>query len=293
MVNILVTGSDGQLGSEITELAQSLATWAKFDFTTIDNLDITDAGAVEKKLAEKQYHYLINCSAYTAVDKAESDRAAAFAVNSEAVAILATECRKRATRVIHVSTDYVFDGKSYKPYNDNDKTEPQSVYGESKLEGETRLLALQPDSVIIRTAWLYSSFGNNFVKTMQKLGRERESLNVVADQIGTPTYAADLAKCIMRVIEKSALDNYFVPGVYHYTNEGVASWYDFSIEIMELSGLNCMVRPIPSSEYKTAATRPHYSVLDKNKIKNTYGIDIPHWKESLKQCIRKISQTAY
>lgn len=289
MTNILITGSDGQLGSEISAIA-AMQPWASFDFTTINDLDITNADAVANKLASKNYHLLVNCSAYTAVDKAETEQEPAFKVNTEAVGILADACRKTNTRIIHVSTDYVFDGQSFIPYKEDDHTNPQSVYGQTKLEGEKRLVSTQPDSVIIRTAWLYSSFGNNFVKTMLKYGKERDKLRVVFDQIGTPTYAYDLAECIMHIAKLSATENVFHSGVYHFTNEGVASWYDFAVEIIGMGGIKCIVEPLETSEYPTAAKRPPYSVLNKKKIKELYGISIPHWKESLKKCIDQIEK---
>ena len=292
MVNILVTGSDGQLGSEIQALSADMAGMA-FTFTTINDLDITNGQAVEKALSTKQYHFLINCSAYTAVDKAESDRDTAFMVNAEATKILAEACRKSGTKIIHVSTDYVFDGQACVPYKEDHATNPQSVYGASKRLGETLLLEHQPECVIIRTSWLYSTYGHNFVKTILKYGQEREELKVVFDQIGTPTYAADLAQCILTIVEASATDNRFHPGIYHYSNEGVASWYDFAMQIAKGANLKCKIWPVESAEYPTQAARPFYSVLNKGKIKSQYKLEIPHWTKSLEICLNKLMTTKH
>ena len=292
MVNILVTGSDGQLGSEIQALSADMAGMT-FTFTTINDLDITNGQAVEKALSTKQYHFLINCSAYTAVDKAESDRDTAFMVNAEATKILAEACRKSGTKIIHVSTDYVFDGQACVPYKEDHATNPQSVYGASKRLGETLLLEHQPECVIIRTSWLYSTYGHNFVKTILKYGQEREELKVVFDQIGTPTYAADLAQCILTIVEASATDNRFHPGIYHYSNEGVASWYDFAMQIAKGANLKCKIWPVESSEYPTQAARPFYSVLNKGKIKSQYNLEIPHWTKSLEICLNKLMTTKH
>ena len=258
-----------------------------FYFTDIDTLDLRDKEALRSFVVDNCIDYIINCAAYTAVDKAEDDAELCYAINSEAVANLAEAASGKA-RIIHVSTDYVFSGSVNKPLEETDPTEPQSVYGRSKLEGEQRLMQIAPESIIIRTAWLYSSFGNNFVKTMIRLGSERESVNVVCDQHGTPTYAADLASAIMNMVVQS--EEYpFLAGIYHYSNEGEAiSWAEFAAKIMELKKLDCQVVPIPTSAYPTKAQRPMYSLLDKTKLKQTFSIDIPQWEESLERCINKL-----
>lgn len=270
----LITGSNGQLGTELAKLLPEAI------LTDVADLDITDEQAVKNYVKEHNVDTIINCAAYTAVDKAEDDADLAAKINIDGPRNLA----KSGAKVVHVSTDYVFDGTGHKPYQPEDEAKPVSVYGRTKLAGENEVLKYADVAVIIRTAWLYSPYGNNFVKTMRRLGAERESLNVVADQIGTPTYAADLAQAIVQILPQMSAAN---KGVYHFTNEGVCSWYDFARKIMELSGLNCKVNPIPSSDYPTKATRPFYSVLDKNKIKETFNITIPHWEEGLKQCLKQ------
>ena len=270
----LITGSKGQLGTELAKLLPDAI------LTDVADLDITDEQAVKKYVEEHNIDTIINCAAYTAVDKAEDDADLAAKINTDGPRNLA----KSGAKVIHVSTDYVFDGTGHKPYQPEDEAHPISVYGKTKLAGENEVLKYADEAVIIRTAWLYSPYGNNFVKTMRRLGAEKESLNVVADQIGTPTYAADLAQAIAQILPQMNKAN---KGVYHFTNEGICSWYDFARKIMELSGLNCKVNPIPSSAYPTKATRPFYSVLDKSKIKQTFNITIPHWEEGLKQCLKQ------
>lgn len=270
----LITGSKGQLGTELAKLLPEAI------LTDVADLDITDEQAVKNYVKEHNIDTIINCAAYTAVDKAEDDADLAAKINTVGPHNLA----KSGAKVVHVSTDYVFDGTGHKPYQPEDEAHPISVYGKTKLAGENEVLKYADVAVIIRTAWLYSPYGNNFVKTMRRLGAERESLNVVADQIGTPTYAADLAKAIAQILPQMSAAN---KGVYHFTNEGVCSWYDFARKIMELSGLSCKVNPIPSSAYPTKATRPFYSVLDKSKIKETFNITIPHWEEGLKQCLKQ------
>lgn len=270
----LITGSKGQLGTELAKLLPEAI------LTDVADLDITDEQAVKNYVKEHNVDTIINCAAYTAVDKAEDDADLAAKINIDGPRNLA----KSGAKVVHVSTDYVFDGTGHKPYQPEDEAHPISVYGKTKLVGENEVLKYADVAVIIRTAWLYSPYGNNFVKTMRRLGAERESLNVVADQIGTPTYAADLAQAIVQILPQMNKAN---KGVYHFTNEGVCSWYDFARKIMELSGLSCKVNPIPSSAYPTKATRPFYSVLDKNKIKETFNITIPHWEEGLKQCLKQ------
>ena len=271
----LITGANGQLGTELSKLLPDAIR------TDVDELDITRAHDVDNFV--KKYHIdtVINCAAYTAVDKAESNENLAEKINVVGPRNLA----HAAQRVIHISTDYVFDGTGYRPYTPDDKTNPISVYGKTKLDGEMAVLYNARIPIIIRTAWLYSPYGNNFVKTMRKLGTEKESINVVADQIGSPTYAGDLADAIVKILPQMNKKN---RGIYHFTNMGVCSWYDFATETMELSGLKCVVNPISSAEYPTPAKRPFYSVLDKSKIKNTFGLEIAHWKQSLKKCIEQL-----
>jgi dTDP-4-dehydrorhamnose reductase len=283
---ILITGANGQLGSELQELASG---YPQFEFflTDVDTLNLCDKAETESFFAGNPVDYVINCAAYTAVDKAEDDVEICYKVNRDAVQNLAESAQKQ-TRIIHISTDYVFDGTGKIPLKESDRTNPQSVYGNSKLAGEQILMKIKPESIVIRTAWLYSSFGNNFVKTMIRLGKERDSLNVVSDQTGTPTYAADLAKAILDVILWSEENNIFPAGVYHYSNEGICSWYDFTLKIHELAGIAAgKVHPIPTSAYPTKAKRPMYSVLDKTKIKSTFQITVPAWEESLERMMKK------
>lgn len=270
----LITGAKGQLG---TELAARLPDAICAD---VDVLDITDADAVAKFVSENNVDVIINCAAYTAVDKAEEDVALATKINVDGPRNLA----KSGAKIIHISTDYVFDGTGHQPYKTDDETCPVSVYGKTKRAGEIAVLENAKCAVIIRTAWLYSAHGNNFVKTMRRLGAEKESLNVVADQIGSPTFAGDLADAIVEIIPQMTDQN---SGIYHFTNEGVCSWYDFASEIMEMSGLACVINPIKSSQYPTPAKRPFYSVLDKDKIKQVFGINIKHWKKGLEKCIKQ------
>ena len=282
-MNILITGCNGQLGNEIQLLQAQYAqhTWLNTD---VNELDITDKAAIERFVEANEIDGIVNCAAYTAVDKAESDPQLARKLNADAPAFLAEAVAKRGGWMVQVSTDYVFNGTKHTPYVETDKPCPNSVYGQTKLEGEQAVSKLCPNAMIIRTAWLYSEFGNNFVKTMIRLGREREQLGVIFDQVGTPTYAHDLAKVIMTAIDKG-----IKPGVYHFSNEGVTSWYDFTKSIHRLAGINtCQVSPVHTAEYPTPASRPAYSVLDKTKIKDAYGIEIPHWEESLAKCIAKL-----
>lgn len=274
---ILVTGANGQLGSELRTRIQNAV------FADRDALDITDAAAVDKFVRENNIDTIVNCAAYTAVDRAEDDADMAEKIN----VVGARNLARTGAKIIHISTDYVFDGTSYRPYTPDDKTNPVSVYGNTKRKGEEAVLADARVAVIIRTSWLYSTYGaTNFVKTMRRLGAEKESVSVVADQIGTPTYAADLADAIVKIIPQMNESN---RGIYHFSNEGVCSWYDFATAIMSLSGLKCAVHPIPTSEYPRPAVRPFYSVLDKSKIKETFGITINHWRVSLEKCIDKMS----
>lgn len=287
MKTIIVTGANGQLGNSVRQWAEKYPQYI-FVYTDIDTLDICDATAVKSFVKEKGADYIINCAAYTAVDKAEDDETLCARINQEAVQNLGEAAQEVGAKVIHVSTDYVFDGTNHVPYVETDATCPASVYGRTKLAGEQALLKVCPESsVIIRTAWLYSEFGNNFVKTMLRLGSEREQLSVVFDQVGSPTYAGDLAAAILTVLEQAEKGS-FVPGVYHFSNEGVCSWYDFAVKIMELGGKTCQVAPIESKEYPAKANRPHYSVLNKAKIKTTYQVVVPHWETSLRKCIEAI-----
>ena len=281
-MNILVTGANGQLGSELRKISGNFSD-ERFFFTDIAELDITNPVAVNDFFEMNGIQTVLNCAAYTAVDKAESDEPAATLINATAAGHLAKACNKVDATLIHISTDYVFDGCACKPYSEDHPTTPASVYGRTKLAGEKEALTTSKP-VVIRTSWLYSSFGNNFVKTMLRLGKEREILNVVFDQIGTPTYAADLAQAMI-LITIQAKQNQLIPGIFHYSNEGVCSWYDFAYEIMQQTGLKCTVKPIETKDYPTPATRPHYSVLNKTRIKAEYGLEIPHWKDSLKRCL--------
>ncbi len=282
---ILVTGALGQLGNEIKVSSGNYFGY-EFIFTDIDTLDITDDNAVKDIIIRTHPDWIINCVAYNFVDKAETDYDNAFKVNSLAVKNLAQAIKGSECRLIHISTDYVFDGKSTIPYNENSVTNPQSAYGRSKLEGEN--CALQHHAtMVIRTSWLYSTFGNNFVKTILKHGNEKELLKVVFDQTGTPTYAADLADAILFIVSRVIRNqNAFNAGIYHYSNEGVCSWYDFATEIIQEAGLKCKVNPILSKEFHSAVKRPEYSVLDKSKIKENYGVEIPYWRTSLKRCMK-------
>lgn len=283
-MNILITGCNGQLGSEMQLLEKDNPqhTWYNTD---VQELDITDIDAVRQFVQEHQIDGIVNCAAYTAVDKAEENEELCTRLNAEAPAYLAEAIGRRGGWMIQISTDYVFDGTHHTPYVEDDDTCPNSVYGKTKLVGELNVQKFCSKSMIIRTAWLYSAFGNNFVKTMLRLGKEKSELGVIFDQIGTPTYARDLAGVIMTVINKG-----LVPGIYHFSNEGVISWYDFTKAIHRIAGITtCRVRPLHTAEYPTPAHRPHYSVLDKTKIKQTYGIEVPYWEESLKDCIEKLS----
>jgi dTDP-4-dehydrorhamnose reductase len=283
-MRILVTGSNGQLGRSLRR-AFAGDPDITAQFTDYDTLDITDTDAVAAYLESNPADIIINCAAYTAVDRAESDPEAARRLNALAPGILGKAASKAGARIIHVSTDYVFNGENFKPCTELDEADPKSVYGRTKLEGESMVKAANHDAVVIRTAWLYSEFGNNFVKTMLRLGAERKEISVVADQIGTPTYAQDLADAIHAVVRNPE----WHPGVYHFTDEGVASWYDFAMEIFRLAGnTDVTVHPINTAQYPTAACRPHYSVLAKDKIKSVYGIDIPYWRDSLIKCINNL-----
>jgi len=283
MQTVLVTGSKGQLGNEIQVLAPSYPQF-NFIFTDIEELDICNRQSVDDFFASHKIDFLVNCAAYTAVDKAEDDKLMCYRINKDAVGYLGEASARHGVKMLHISTDYVFDGKSYIPYTEEVPMSPVSVYGQSKAEGEQLLFSVLQDAVIVRTSWLYSSFGNNFVKTMLRLGRERISLQVVFDQVGTPTYAADLADALLQIISAGKL----TPGIYHYSNEGVCSWYDFALSIFKLAKIECDVSPINSKDYPTKTPRPHYSVLNKQKVKSTYNLRIAHWEDSLGLCIQKL-----
>lgn len=285
-MKILVTGSNGQLGSELQLIAQHDDS-CSYVFTDIQELDITSDAAVASFLAESKPDIIINCAAYTAVDKAETDVNSAQLVNFVAPSILSAACLREGIGLIHISTDYVFDGTAHLPYNEESNVNPTSVYGKSKLEGERTVL--NAGGIVVRTSWLYSSHGNNFVKTMMRLGKEKESIGVVFDQVGTPTWAYNLAEVLITIAKKSTRDFKHYSGIYHYSNEGVCSWYDFAIEIMALTNSSCKVSPIETKEYPVPAPRPAYSVLNKRKIKDTFQIEIPHWKESLQKCVKLLS----
>ena len=280
MKNILITGANGQLGNEMRVLSAENKEYTYF-FTDVAELDICNAQAILDFVKANDINVIVNCAAYTAVDKAEESIELCTKLNADAVGYLAEAAEANGAEFIQISTDYVFDGTAHVPYQETEPTCPNSVYGHTKLAGEQNALTLCSRSMVIRTAWLYSTFGNNIVKTMIRLGKERDSLGVIFDQIGTPTYARDLARAIFAAIRQGV-----VPGVYHFSNEGVCSWYDFTKAIHRLAGITtCQVKPLHTEEYPTPAKRPHYSVLDKSKIKATFGIEVPYWEESLQECI--------
>lgn len=280
---ILVTGSGGQLGMEIWKLSERYPSY-KFLFTTKEDLPIDNFKAVKNFFEQQQIDHCINCAAYTAVDKAESEKERAFLINADAAGNLAVICKAHHAQLIHISTDYVFDGTSLVPYKEENKISPINVYGASKLRGEELVLNNNAAAVIVRTSWVYSSFGNNFVKMMLRLLKEKESINVVSDQQGCPTYAADLAEVIMTIVENenSELSH---EGIFNYCNEGVITWYEFAKAIKNIIKSKCAINPIPSAEYPTPAKRPQYSVLDTTKIKTTFGVTIPNWQDSLHTCL--------
>ena len=283
MKNILITGANGQLGNEMRVLSAENPEYTYF-FTDVAELDICNEQAILDFVKANQINVIVNCAAYTAVDKAEESVELCTKLNADAVGYLAKAAEANGAEFIQVSTDYVFDGTAHIPYQETEPTCPNSVYGHTKLAGEQNALTLCTRSMVIRTAWLYSTFGNNFVKTMIRLGKEREALGVIFDQVGTPTYARDLARAIFAAIRQGV-----VPGIYHFSNEGVCSWYDFTKAIHRLAGITtCHVKPLHTEEYPTPAKRPHYSVLDKTKIKNTYHIEIPYWMDSLESCIAEL-----
>lgn len=283
-MRILVTGAAGQLGNELHNVLEQNKPGITL-YTDIHDLDLTDAAAVRKYIVDNEISHIVNCAAFTAVDKAEQEPAICAKVNTDAVKNIAEVAADYGVKVIQISTDYVFDGTAHMPYRESDKVNPISTYGTTKRKGEMVLLSMSPDAVIIRTAWLYSPYGNNFVKTMLRLGAERSELGVVCDQIGTPTCARDLAEAIYAILTARQ----WVPGIYHFSDEGACSWYDFTKAIHRIAGITgCNVKPIMTDDYPTAAARPPYSVLDKTRIKKTYGITIPHWEESLQNCIKQI-----
>ena len=284
-MKILVTGANGQLGSEIRVLAAE-RTNDTFTFVDIDEMDLASDDAIEGFFATRSFDFVVNCAAYTAVDKAEEDAKLAYRINAESARTIAEICKKKLMRMIHISTDYVFDGNGNQPITEDATPNPLSVYGKSKLEGERHVLAALDNAYVIRTAWVYSTFGKNFVKTISRLAREKESLNVVSDQIGSPTYARDLATIILEIIDQVSGGKADQPGIYHFSNEGVISWYDFAWFIVRHYKLACKINAIPSEAYPTPAVRPKFSVLNKSKLKKVFGIEVPHWYSALEDCLR-------
>ena len=288
-INVLVTGANGQLGSELQLRSQQTNSMFRFFFTDADTLDITNTSQLDDFVKHHSIRYIINCAAYTAVDKAESDEVLCFKINYEGPKNLAVAASKNDCRLLHISTDYVFDGKASTPYKESDTTNPQSVYGKTKLQGEQAILKACPEAIIIRTAWLYSAFGKNFVKTMLQLMDDRPELNIVADQYGTPTYAADLAELIVYILEQSEQQEW-KSGIYHFSNKGKTTWFGFAEKIKELAQKNaCTLHPVSTNEYKTAAARPAYSVLDKSKVEATFHVVIPQWEDGLERCLEKLN----
>lgn len=285
MIKVLITGSNGQLGNELKELADSYALF-EFIFTDLPELDITSETAVSQFFKIHNPDVILNCAAYTAVDKAEQEEELAFRVNALAPGILASAAADIGAFLVHISTDYVYDGLNFQPYTESDKINPLSVYARSKAAGEKAVIESNAKAIIIRTSWLYSAFGTNFVKTILKYGIERESLNVVFDQTGTPTYARDLAQVILETLPMAMLADQVE--IYHYSNEGVASWYDFAKAILDMGAIDCKLFPIPAREYALPAPRPFYTVLDKSKIKKKFAVGIPYWRDSLQHCLRRL-----
>lgn len=282
-MKILITGANGQLGTELHEILEREFPGQTL-YTDVQELDLTNAKAVDSYVANNEITHIVNCAAYTAVDRAEEEKMLCAAVNTDAVKNLAMAADANGAKIIHISTDYVFDGTNHRPYRESDKVNPISQYGTTKRKGETLLLALAPQAIIIRTAWLYSAHGNNFVKTMLRLADSQPEIKVVCDQIGTPTFARDLARAVVKVLQS----HQWVPGIYHFTDEGAASWYDFAKAIFRIAGKDVKVTPIPTEDYPTPASRPSYSILDRTRIKVTYGIEIPHWEEALADCLRQL-----
>lgn len=284
-MNILVTGCNGQLGQEMRNVLEQKMPGITI-YTDRDTLDLTDAKTLQAFVLDNDITHIVNCAAYTNVDLAEEEKLECAAINVTAVKNIANAADLNGAKVIHISTDYVFDGTAHRPYRESDKVNPISQYGTTKRLGETALIALAPESIIIRTAWLYSPYGKNFVKTILRLSETNKEINVVSDQIGTPTYALDLAEAIVKILSS----HQWVSGIYHFTDEGAASWYDFAKAILRIAGnTTCRVNPIPSEDYPQVASRPYYSVLDRSRIKATYGVEIPHWEESLVKCISRLS----
>jgi len=286
MLNLLVTGSNGQVGSEL----RALSSQYPYNFIFIDrnDIDMENPEKLSTYFEAVDIDAIVNCAAYTAVDKAENEYKLADAINHRSVEVLAEIAKKKGSKLIHISTDYVFDGKNHKPYVETDMPSPQGVYGKTKHDGENAILKVSPsNTVIIRTSWVYSSFGANFVKTMLRLGKERDSLGVIFDQVGTPTYAKDLAKLILDILPDI---NNTQPEIYHYSDEGVASWYDFARAVFELAAVECTLNPITTDQYPTPAARPHYSLLNKAKIKNDFKITIPYWRDSLHRCLHELGE---
>lgn len=282
-MKILVCGANGQLGRELRNVLERRCPGVT-TYVDREELDLCDAAAVERFLREGDFSRLINCAAYTDVERAEEEKLECASANIDAVANLARHADELGLRILHLSTDYVFDGTSHRPYTESDKVNPMSHYGTTKRKGETALLGLSPESIVVRTGWLYSPYGHNFLLTMLRLGASQPQVRVVSDQIGTPTYAADLAEAIATIV----LSPQWIGGIYNFSNEGVCSWYDFAYAIMQASGSDCRVEPIASADYPTAAARPFYSVLDKSKIKATFGIAIPHWHDALMRCLQRV-----
>lgn len=282
-MKILVTGANGQLGTELKKILEATMHSVAI-YTDVDELDLTNAKAVESFVVNNDISHIVNCAAYTAVDRAEEEKSLCAQINIDAVKNLALAADANGAKVIHISTDYVFDGTNHRPYRESDKVNPISQYGTTKRKGETVLLALSPEAIIIRTAWLYSAHGNNFVKTMLRLAEKNDEIKVVCDQIGTPTYARDLAAAIVTVLRS----HQWIPGIYHFTDEGAASWYDFAKAIFRLAGKQVKVKPILTEDYPTPASRPAYSILDRSLIKATYGVTIPHWEEALADCMAEL-----
>lgn len=287
--SILVTGANGQLGKSLQDLSQEHAGF-KFSFVDRATLDLSNNANIQAFFADKSFDIVINCAAHTAVDKAESEPELADQINHQAVKTLAEIAKQKDMILLHISTDYVFNGQGYKPYQETQGTDPQGVYGATKLKGEQAFFAVNPKGGVIRTSWVYSEHGNNFVKTMQRLGKERDELGVIFDQVGTPTYAGDLASCILEILSKHSQQLSQKSDLFHFSNEGVCSWYDFAKTIFELSDIACKVNPIETKDYPTPAKRPHYSVLNKSKIKQAFDIEIPYWKDSLALCLERLQE---
>ncbi len=283
-MNILVTGANGQLGQAFKKVGFSALD--EVFYTDVEELDVTDLGAVEEFVQANEIDTIVNCAAYTAVDRAEEEPEAAMRINRNAVANLAEVAAKEACLLLHVSTDYVFDGSAAEPYTERSPVNPQGVYGKTKLAGERAIKTSGCLAIVVRTAWLYSEFGHNFVKTIRKAAREKGELNVVADQMGAPTYAVDLARAVVRILDSADVADH--TGIYHYSNEGVCSWYDFAVEIVRQSGIACRIHPVTTDQYPVKAKRPAYSVLDKAKVRKTFGVEVPEWREALSRCLQEM-----